>query len=229
MAKLVFSALVGDARNKVGGNVFTKTRFGSMARRKVSPIQPRSAAQMNVRASFTGLSKGWGGLGDPARAAWIAFTNNYASKDVFGASHFLTGHQMYVRLNRALATIGIAALATPPANLTVNYPGPITITHDGPPVTTISMNWANPGSVGGSESCVVFATAPQSAGRSTPGAKFRFIQFSAPGLTGPYSLYADYVTKFGAPPVGSKIFFRAFLTKTTNGAQCLPSEFALTL
>jgi hypothetical protein len=229
MAKIVFSAVVGDARNKVGGNVFTKTRFGSMVRRKVSPIQPRSSTQMNVRSSFTGLSKAWSGLTDAVRAAWIAFSTNYPIKDVFGASHNLTGHQMYVRLNRALATIGVAALAAPPANLTTNYAGPITVTKDGPPVTTIQLLWANPGNVGGSESCVIFATPPESAGRATAGAKFRFLQYSAPGLVGPYFLYADYVSKFGVPPVGRKIFFRAFLTKVTNGAQSLPSEFALTI
>lgn len=227
MAKIVFGPIVSDARKKEGGVVFTKGRSGAFIRRKVSPIQPRSTAQMNVRADFTGLAKAWAGLGDSVRAAWISLAGTYPKKDKFGAAHNLTGLQMYVRLNRALKTIGFGPISTPPANLTANYPGPFTLTPDGPPMTTIAMNWANPGNVGGSECCVVFATAPQSAGRATAGAKFRFIQFSAPGLVGPYFLYADYVTKFGVPPSGRRIFFRAFLTKSTTGAQCLPSEASM--
>lgn len=229
MAKIVYGPLISDARNKVGGVVFTKVHAGAMARRKVSPIQPRTSCQMNVRASFTGLSKAWAALGAAAQAAWIAFAATHPIKDVFGATATLTGHQMYVRLNRSLATIGIAALPNPPANLNVNYPGTFTVTHDGPPVTDMPANWSDPGSVGGSESCVVFATAPMSAGRATGGSRFRFLQYSAVGLVGPYYLYADYVSKFGQPSAGSKIFFRAFLVRSTNGAQGIASEFALTI
>ncbi len=229
MAKVQYGPLVSDARNKVGGVVFTKSHAGNITRKKVSPTQPRTTCQLNVRADFTGASKGWGGLTDAVRAAWIAFAQGHPVKDVFGATMTLTGHQMYVRITRSLATIGLPALPVPPANLTVNYAGPITVTHDGPPVTTIPANWANPGNVGGSESCVVFATAPMSPGRSVAGAKFRFIQYSAVGLVGPYFLYADYVTKFGAPTVGSKIFFRMFLVRSTNGAQGIASEFMLTI
>jgi hypothetical protein len=229
MAKVVYGPIVSDARNKHGGSVYTKGHSGAVVRRKVSPIQPRTSCQMNVRASFTGLSKAWSALSETVRAAWIAFCANNPVKDVFGATVTLTGHQMYVRLNRALATIGVAALTNPPANLSVNYAGPVSATHDGPPVTTIPVSWANPGNVGGSESCVIFATAPMSVGRKSGGAKFRFVQYSAPGLVGPYFLYADYADKFGAPPVGTKIFIRAFLVRVTNGAQSLASEFALTI
>lgn len=229
MAKVIGTSVVGDARNKIGANVHTKTKFGAMVRRKVSPTQPRSTAQMNVRASFTGLSKGWSAITDAVRAAWIALANSTPVKDVFGASQHLTGHQFYVRVGRALQTIGLAQLAAAPSNQNVNYAGAITVVHDGPPVTDIQLTWADPGSVGGSESCVIFATAPLSPGVAAGGARFRFLQYSAVGLVGPYFLYADYVSKFGQPPAGKKIFFRAFLVRSTNGAQGLPSEFALTI
>jgi hypothetical protein len=229
MAKVVFGPIVQDARNKEGGTVFTKTRFGAMTRTKVSPTQPRSTAQLNVRADFTGIAKAWAGLTEQVRAAWIALANQFPVKDVFGAAHHLTGLQFYMRTSRALKTIGLSPLATAPANQTVNYAGPITVTHDGPPVTDMQLSWTNPGNVGGSESCVIFATAPQSAGRAAAGAKFRFLQYSAVGLVGPYFLAYDYALKFGTPPAGSKVFFRAFLVKSTNGAQGIPSEFALTI
>ena len=59
MAKILFSAVVGDARKKIGGVVFTKGSTGAVVRRKVSPTQPRTQDQRNVRASFSSLSKNW--------------------------------------------------------------------------------------------------------------------------------------------------------------------------
>jgi len=70
MAKIQFSAVVGDARGKVGGNVFTKGRSGAVLRTKVSPVQPRSSFQRAVRSGFTAESKAWtGDLDDTQRAA----------------------------------------------------------------------------------------------------------------------------------------------------------------
>lgn len=127
MAKIVFSAVVGDARKKVGGVVFTKVRSGAIVRRKVSPIQPRSSFQRNVRADFTSLSKSWGGLSDSQRSGWIALAALSPRKDVFGASHTLTGLQLYQSCNRNLASLGLPAISDPPPNLQAGYPGLLTL------------------------------------------------------------------------------------------------------
>jgi hypothetical protein len=129
MAKIVFSAIVGDARKKIGGNVFTKGRSGAFVRRKVSPTQPRTSAQRNARASFTDLSKAWSGasMDDTKRAGWNALASNYPVKDKFGASHTLTGLQMFQKLNRVIATIGGSLIYTPPASLAAGYPGAIAV------------------------------------------------------------------------------------------------------
>jgi len=228
MAKVVYGPIVQDARNHQGGTVFTRTRAGSMTRRKVSPTQPHTSCQANVRANFTGLSKAWSALSETVRAAWIAFASNNPVRDLFGQRIILTGHQMYVRLNRTLATIGVAAMTNPPANLNVHYVGPVTATHDGPPVTVLNIGWTTPGLMG-NEHTVVFATAPMSAGRATAGARFRLIFHSGSGLPGPFNLITEYTEKFGAPITGSKIFFRAMLVDPDNGAQSIPSEVALTI
>jgi hypothetical protein len=139
MAKIVFSALVNDVRKKTGGNVFTKGRSGAFVRRKVSPIQPRSVAQLNVRADFTYLSKLWS---DPTmdnyRAGWIALAASYPKKDKFGATHNLTGLQMFVRLNRALHTIGVTAILAPPATLSAENLATLSLDASTPCVLTLS-------------------------------------------------------------------------------------------
>jgi hypothetical protein len=227
MAKIVFSAVVGDARKKAGGVVFTKVRSGSIIRRKVSPIQPRSSAQMNVRASFTALAKLWSNASMATyRAAWIGLAASYPKKDTFGAAHTLTGLQLFVRLNRALATIGVAPILPPPTSLSVGYPGALTLVCTGTPVSVLTVACATWNAA--TEEAMVYATAPQSAGRATAGAKFRFVYSFATGAGHPLDILAQYTAKFGAPISGRKIFIRVSYTHNVTGAQSLPSEASIT-
>jgi len=139
VAKVQFSVAVGDLRNKAGGAVFTKTRFGAMVRRKVSPTQPHTTGQMGVRADFTGLSKSWSSdLTDDQRAGWIALAANYPVKDVFGQSQKLTGHQMFVRCNRNLQVIGKDPILDAPADLSVENLKTIALDASTPTVMVLS-------------------------------------------------------------------------------------------
>jgi hypothetical protein len=227
MAKVVYSPQVGDMRNKTGGAVHTKTRFGSMVRRKVSPTQPRSSAQMNVRANFTALSKLWS---DPTmdnyRAGWIGLADSYPVKDVFGQSQKLTGHQMFVRLNRALATVGIAAKLIPPSSLSASYPGALTIVATGAPVTVLTV--APTTVCAASELALVLATPGISRGRAGAGARFRLIGVYSDSPAPPWDIKTAYTNKFGAPISGRKCFIRIIYTSGVTGAQSIASEKEVT-
>jgi len=128
MAKIQFSAVVGDARKKAGGVVFTKGRTGAVVRRKVSPTQPRSQAQRNVRSQFTAFSKMWGTLSDAQRAAWTALAATATRKDVFGNVKVLTGLQLFQSCNRNLDSIGATEISDAPASLSAGAPGTLTLT-----------------------------------------------------------------------------------------------------
>src|SRR3990170_23867 len=120
MAKTLFGALIVDMRNKLGGHVLSKNKGGSFIRRKVSPAQPRTAAQRVVRALITQFSRAWAGvLDDGERAAWSAFAAGHPVTDQFGQTVQLTGEQMYVRLNTVILFHGGTAIDSPPANLSV--------------------------------------------------------------------------------------------------------------
>lgn len=128
MAKILFSAVVGDARKKIGGVVFTKSRFGAIVRRKVSPVQPRTNAQRAVRANFTANSKEWSGLlTGPQRQAYTNLAAANPVKDRFGNSQVLTGAQMYNKVSRNLHTCGLLVLPTAPLSLSVDDPGGIAL------------------------------------------------------------------------------------------------------
>jgi len=217
MAKIVTSALVADVRKKIGGNVFSKVRSGAMVRRKVSPIQPRSSAQRNVRASFTFLAKAWSSasMDDTKRAAWNALAANYPQKDKFGASHTLTGLQMFLKLNRALNFLGLGPVYDPPATLAAGYPGDLSLTATSP--STLTLNSAVAPAAG--ENGIIYAAAQQSPGRTFVGNKYRAIDVTGVATAGPWNIGPGYVNKFGALIAGKKVpIMLRFITVASGAA-----------
>lgn len=217
MAKVVYGPIVSDARNKVGGSVFTKGRSGAVVRRKVSPCQPRTSYQMNVRSSFTAISKLWSDpTMDANRAGWISLAERTPIKDTFGANFILTGLQMFQRVNRALHAIGVATLLVAPLNLVAGAPGTIELTATAATNTTV-LTW--PTAPAATEVPVVFAAPPQNAGRKSIGGKCRQIAYLGAAYPGPWTSTTHYYNKFGSWLAGQRIFFQLLFVSNVNGAQ----------
>lgn len=229
MANIQFSALVNDARNKQGGTVFTKTRFGAMNRRKVSPIQPRTTEQTQVRSLFSLLSKRWATELTAAQlAGWRALASANPKSNVFGNNIILTGLQMYQSVNRNLQTIGVAIIDDPPANLTVGAPGTITLANAvGPPTTLTVDGGTEPGT---DEVPVIFAARPLNPGRQFVGSLFRLISAdTVAGTAGPWDIKSAYVAKFGAQAAGVNISVGVLYVDNTNGGASLKATSQIIL
>ena len=222
MAKITMSAVVGAARGKAGGIVFGKNRGGAIVRLKVSPAQPRSNSQANVRSSFTALAQRWSAtVTDPARKTWIALAANHPVKDSFGQTMILTGLQMYQRLNRALASIAQAYIDVPPASLAAETPNGATLVADSvAPTLTILPAAFNTAASG----WVISATKPLSAGVSVAGAKFSDLKHGVTVLAAAQSFLTEYVAKFGTLTAGYKIFARIRYINKTTGASGQPAQ-----
>lgn len=221
MAKIVTSALVADIRKKIGGNVFTKGRSGAFVRRKVSPVQPRSQFQRNVRAAFTALSKAWSAspMTDILRAAWNALATNYPLKDKFGASHTLTGLQMFQKINRNMQTIGHAVITTPPPTLEAPSPGNLTVTAAAPSTLTVLAD----NLIVGTEVAAIFGAAQQSPGRTFVGNKYRLLTTMVFASPTPWDIGAVYTAKFGALIATKKVSILVKYIRPETGAAGMPS------
>ena len=218
MAKVQYSAVVGDARGKIGGVVATKGRFGAVVRTKVSPVQPRTTAQRNVRAGFTNESKGWSGeLDDLKRAAWDSFARANPVKDVFGNTRILTGHQMYVRLNRVIVQCGGTQIQLPPLSLAVGEPTTVTVhaTHGSPP--TLSLDATGPPTA--DECAEVWAAAVQNPGRRFLGSAYRLIYVLPAGSAPPYNAGPQFEARFGTIQAGQGIRVLLKYGNKLTGAQ----------
>jgi len=110
------SALISDARNKLGGDVFARNRAGLYVRVKVKPKNPKTSIQQSNRADFSSFTKGWRSLSAAQIAGWNALASTSTLTDTLGNKYQPSGLQLYISCNRNLNLIGAAAIADAPGS-----------------------------------------------------------------------------------------------------------------
>lgn len=224
MAKILFGAGVADARNKLGGHVFSKNRSGAYLRMKVSPSQPRSTKQLNVRANFGALSKAWGmDLTQVQRDSWAALASVNPVPDQFGNPQVLTGANFYQRVNRNLFSINEPRMDDAPIDQAVD--AIVSVSVAAQVSGDILVLTFVPQTVDPDFTLVVQATPPVSPGKSfvTPLLKqVATLDFGAGGS--PFDFFTAYHDVFGNLQETQKLAVNVFTINKTNGAASTPAS-----
>ncbi len=217
MAKVKFGAIAVDARNKVGGIVYSKNQYGAYVRTKVTPANPQSTYQVSVRNNFKDLSVSWGAvLTASQRAAWIAFAADHKVTDVFGSQLTLSGLATYQRLNRVLYQLGVTTIADPPADLAVTALLTAPVTAVAGVAAFDAAFTATP--LGADEMIYLWATPPLPAGVNYLSNRLRMTAFSAAAQASPFDFLAEYVARFGTLIVNQRIGVIVGTVDSTKGA-----------
>lgn len=115
------SALVSDARGKLGGMVAARNRAGNYLRRWVSPTNPQSAAQTLVRNLFSYLSWAWTyDTEQSQQTAWDDYAAVTPLTDSLGQTYYTTGQNWFVGNNVVRQQCGL--LAWPDGPVTPGLP-----------------------------------------------------------------------------------------------------------
>lgn len=172
MAKVKFGAGVADIRGHIGGTVFSRNSSGAYMREKVTPVNPNTPRQTDVRNSLTILSKRWATLSNVQRTAWAELAKAFPRTDVFGNPVPLSGIAQYQAVNNVLRNAGQGTIDNPPLDLIV------------PELTIISLNLDSvtqqielgfsPTPLPANIAIYAFATATHSPGKSFVSNLFRF-------------------------------------------------------
>lgn len=221
MAKILTTAIVADIRNKLNGSVFSKNRYGSYVRTKVTPVNPQTTSQQNVRNRLSTNSQAWRGLSEAERQSWIDGAINFPTTDIFGNSKILSGQALYVKLNNNLAMIGAAAIAVCPLPVAIPALELTSVTADDS-ANTVILVATTP--VPADFAMVVQATPNITPGRTFVKNQFRFISAEPAAATSPFDVSAEYTPVFGDPVTGMKIFVRAFYVSTITGQAGIPVQ-----
>ena len=201
MAKIKFGLVVTDARNKLGGHVFSKNRAGAYLRTLVTPVNPRSSTQTSVRALFGQISKAWSELTEAQRNAWRSAVDSWKRTDVFGDLKRPDGKALHQRLNQQAQVVGYSPIITPDEPTEVAS-AIATAAHID---LTGSRIVIAPISASADSTLQVFATPKMSQGTQFVKDKLRVIYFAKGDVYLNTDLYTAYVARFGAPAVNDNI------------------------
>lgn len=202
MAKIKFGMMMTDASGKLGGQVFSKNRGGSYVRTKVTPLNPRTTAQSNVRGIFAAISSDWSSISESDRASFNGFVNDYARTDVFGDLRNPSGKALFQRLNQNLAISEQAGIAVCPPPIAVPFSNTRSAVGD---VSNTELNVTTDGNTDGSK-IVIWATPRLSQGTTFVKNKLRQLQVAEGGDAEIVEIWDAYTAKFGAPQVGDNIY-----------------------
>lgn len=227
MAKILTTAIVADIRNKLNGSVFSKNRYGSYVRTKVTPVNPQTVDQQNARNVLSSLSQAWRGLTQPERDSWISAAPSFPFTDIFGNSKILSGNALFVKLNANLAQAGGGGLASAPTPVAISSLtlGAIVSSAGG---GTLTVAFA-PTPVNADEAVIIRATPNMGAGIKFVKNRYRFVQVVAAAGASPANIAAAFTAKFGAPVEGQNIFIEAFIVSTLTGQAGIPTSGFVTV
>jgi hypothetical protein len=218
--KLKFGAIVVDGRNKIGGHVLSKNRAGAYMRTKVTPVNPRSSYQSNVRERLSAISSAWRGLQATEILAWNAAVDIWKKTDIFGDLKKPSGFNLFQRLNNnILMCLGIQITVPPsPVAISAYHTFAAAIVS----ATSIILTWL-PDSTIGNDTLIISATPGLSKGISFAKSQFRVIKYAASTDATPYTITTEYIAKFGSVPItGQKVFFKLQVFNGITGQAGVP-------
>lgn len=223
MAKVKYSALVSDMRNKLNGSVLSKNRAGNYIRNKTTPVNPQTASQQANRQLLGSFSSMWGGLTEGQRASWRGAVASFPYTDIFGDRKELDGKSLMIKLNMNLANAGQPPIQTAPSSVAVPV---LAITaNDALDDGTVSFS-INSATVPAGFSLLVYATPLVGGGVYFVKNKYRLLgAFTA--AASDVDITAAYAAKFGAPgasDLGKAVSIRCALVSNATGQLGVPVD-----
>lgn len=209
---------------QIGGAQFTGkegakvSTTGGVVRRLRIPKNGKSIGQVRARSILATLSTRFRDMPVAEQASWKQAALNYSRTNRAGISRTLTGLQLYVQTNGLAFALKEQIgeneedkeLLVPPVPQFVSG---IALLTSGAALE-ITVN----GDLLANERLVIYATRPQSSGtnRATSGKLIAMLkptditENAGPPITFTADVLAAYSAKFGAPPVGTRIFLEAY-------------------
>jgi len=178
-----------------------------MASKQPKPVSARkrpTASQRRARAEMRLLSDAWNGLTEEQRQAWDDAARTNRRGGVAARSRRRTGRRLFVKANFRRLALGEDLLTHPPGPECIRLTPRVrfVITNNGGRIA-LQLSVAD----GQTEGVMVSSWHPVNAGVMVWKKFVRIGLLPAP-VGGISDITRQYVAKYGAPPVGKKVFIR---------------------
>lgn len=220
MGKVKFSAAVSEIRNKVGGVVYSRNKYGAYMRGYVVPVNNNTPAQAAVRETFGEISASWKTLSNEQRSEWSSVAASLKKTDIFGSQYSSNGFQFYVQLNTERVLVGNTISAFPPEIVGIPQFSNIEVTFDYSTVDfTFNILSSN---LTSNQALVIRATAPQSLGKTFFKNLYGVIAVVSDATNVPYNAFTDWVVKYATFEDNSRIGWQLYVVDKTTGLRSAP-------
>jgi hypothetical protein len=195
--------------------VFTRGRYGSSIRTKVSPTRSESAATLDVRNRLTILSKAWADLDAGERIAWSTWAATNPITDRLGAQQVLQGSAAFIQLNARILQAAGTKIVVPPIG------GPPPALTSASVVSDVSSNTvtvtfaATPLAAG--HCLAVWCACLDGAGRTAYKSFRKLIAVSAAAQASTLECHTLFETRFGNNLSGQNLYFDIEVWDNTTG------------
>jgi len=218
MALVVYGGGITKVVGSHAGNTFTSNKGGAVMKRKPHGTNPSTTRQTQQRSLISQLAKSWtSALTDGQRANWRAYAATFPVVNKLGNTTFLSGNQLFSKLNIPVVTAGNAIPVSPPISSVVNSPIAVTIAAASGGGGSLTVNVTSTGTASG-EAVIIWVAPPLSLGKNFVSSQLRQLPGNIVyGST--VDITSKYLQLFGALPSGpgQRIFMRIFIQNITNG------------
>jgi hypothetical protein len=224
MAKANYGNIITELAGSINSNTYQRGRYGNIVRRKPHPINRNTAAQAVVRAFFGTLTKGWQALTQVQRNTWLQATLSFQQVNSLANTITLTGHQLYIAINRNLQTITETLLTVAPPKVSVpafSTASAVAAAGAGTIVLTYTP------AIAATEKVEIYASAPLSQGKKSSSQSYKLIRVITSADVSPLGTSGQYETIYGGSwqVAGQKIFFLAKQINIATGEESTTSRF----
>lgn len=118
MALIKLGGGVADIRGSIGGTVFSRGRYGAIARNRTIPVDPASSKQVKIRSIASVVRNAWfSTLTAAQRAAWDTYAAGVQMTNRLGETINLTGWNHFCRSNMSVLYNDLTLIANGPTTL----------------------------------------------------------------------------------------------------------------
>lgn len=220
MGKVKFSAAISEIRNKVGGVVYSRNRYGAYMRNYVVPENNNTDAQAAVRATFGEISASWKTLSEEQRGEWSTVAASLRKTDIFGSQYSSNGFQFYVQLNTERVLVGSTISAFPPEITGIPQFSGVEVSFDY--ATTDFTFDISASNLTSNQALVIRATAPQSQGKTFFKNLYGVIAIVNNATAVPYNAFLGWLVKYSTYVDGSRIGWQLYVVDKTTGLRSAP-------
>ena len=118
MALIQTGGGITDIRGSIGGNTFSRSAAGLIARTRRKPVNKNTSGQISARARVSQLTNAWNHtLTEQQRADWRAYAAGTPGTNKLGQTITLSGLNMFLKVNAIRRALVLAMVAAAPLEL----------------------------------------------------------------------------------------------------------------